>query len=140
MATVNFSVPEEVKVAFNATFRKEKKSASIAALMREAVDRAQRKDRARQAATRILERRETAPIVSTAECREARCPASSSFERGDKQRKALEPWAFSWLAAKLVKCHLPFFVKEPFDSSSFHAKNYVCTSMSRIQMERPCSG
>ena len=75
MATVNFSVPEEVKVAFNATFRKEKKSAIIAALMREAVDRAQRKDRARQAATRILERRESAPIVSMTECREARCPA-----------------------------------------------------------------
>lgn len=31
-----------------------------------------REDRARQAATRILERRESAPIVSTAECREAR--------------------------------------------------------------------
>ena len=40
--------------------------------MREAVDRAQRKDRARQAATRILERRESAPIVSAVECREAR--------------------------------------------------------------------
>ncbi|MDA8152676.1 MAG: hypothetical protein M0003_08155 [Acidithiobacillus sp.] len=72
MATVNFSVPDEVKVAFNATFCKENKSAIIAALMREAVDRAQRKDRARQAATRILERRESAPIVSTAECRKAR--------------------------------------------------------------------
>jgi hypothetical protein len=72
MATVNFSVPDDVKVAFNATFCKENKSAIIAALMREAVDRAQRKDRARQAATRILERRESAPIVSTAECREAR--------------------------------------------------------------------
>ncbi|MBU2849539.1 hypothetical protein [Acidithiobacillus ferrivorans] len=70
--SVNFSVPEDVKVAFNTTFCKENKSAIIAALMREAVDRAQRKDRARQAATRILERRESAPIVSTAECREAR--------------------------------------------------------------------
>ena len=53
-------------------FREADLSAIIAALMREAVDRAQRKDRARQAATRILERRESAPIVSTAECREAR--------------------------------------------------------------------
>lgn len=72
MATVNYSVPDEVKEAFNATFCKKNKSAIIAALMREAVDRAQRKARARQAATRILERRESAPIVSTAECREAR--------------------------------------------------------------------
>jgi hypothetical protein len=36
----------DVKVAFNKTFCKENKSAIIAALMREAVDRAQRKDRA----------------------------------------------------------------------------------------------
>ena len=72
MATVNFSVPDEVKAAFNATFRRENKSAIIAALMREAVDRAQRKDRARQAAARILERRESAPMLSTAECRAVR--------------------------------------------------------------------
>ncbi len=72
MATVNFSVPDDVKVAFNTTFSKENKSAIITGLMREAVDRAQRKDRARQAAARILERRESAPVVSVAECRKAR--------------------------------------------------------------------
>ena len=72
MATVNFSVPDDVKVAFNATFCKENKSAIMAALMREAVERAQRKEVARQAAGRILERRETAPIVRAADCLEAR--------------------------------------------------------------------
>ena len=72
MATVNFSVPDDVKVAFNATFCKENKSAIIAALMREAVERAQRKEVARQAAGRILERRETASIVRAADCLEAR--------------------------------------------------------------------
>ncbi|MDD2748544.1 hypothetical protein [Acidithiobacillus sp.] len=72
MATVNFSVPDDVNITFNTTFCKENKSAIIAALMREAVNRAQRKNRARQAASRILERRETAPIVSAAECREVR--------------------------------------------------------------------
>ena len=72
MATVNFSVPDDVKVAFNATFCKENKSAIIAALMREAVERAQRKEVARQAAGRILERRETAPIVRAADCLKAR--------------------------------------------------------------------
>ena len=39
---------------------------------REAVERAQRKEVARQAAGRILERRETAPIVRAADCLEAR--------------------------------------------------------------------
>lgn len=72
MATVNFSVPDEVKEAFNATFRDKNKSAIIADLMREAVDRAQRKERARQAASRILERRQSAPVVTTAECQHAR--------------------------------------------------------------------
>ena len=79
MATVNFSVPDDVKVAFNATFCKENKSAIIAALMREAVERAQRKEVARQAAGRILERRETAPIVRAADCLEARESSRRSF-------------------------------------------------------------
>ena len=39
MATVNFSVPEDVKNAFNETFRNRNKSAIIADLMREAVER-----------------------------------------------------------------------------------------------------
>ena len=39
MATVNFSVPEDVKAAFNETFRGQNKSTIIAELMREAVGR-----------------------------------------------------------------------------------------------------
>ena len=39
MATVNFSVPEDVKNAFNDTFKNRNKSAIIADLMREAVER-----------------------------------------------------------------------------------------------------
>ena len=39
MSTVNFSVPEEVKDAFNAAFEGQNKSAIIADLMREAVER-----------------------------------------------------------------------------------------------------
>jgi hypothetical protein len=38
MATVNFSVPEEVKVAFDAAFGGQNKSAVIAGLMRRAID------------------------------------------------------------------------------------------------------
>lgn len=37
MSTVNFSVPEDIKTAFNLTFEGQKKSAVIADLMREAV-------------------------------------------------------------------------------------------------------
>ncbi len=57
MATVNFSVPDEVKDAFNETFKDQNKSAVIADLMREAVERAQRKQRSHEAIARILERR-----------------------------------------------------------------------------------
>ena len=41
MSTVNFSVPEDVKEAFNTAFDGQNKSAVIADLMREAVERAQ---------------------------------------------------------------------------------------------------
>jgi hypothetical protein len=44
MATVNFSVPDEVKTAFDAAFAGRNKSAVIAELMRRAVD-----EQARQA-------------------------------------------------------------------------------------------
>lgn len=43
MATVNFSVPEDVKQAFNAAFDGQNKSAVIADLMRQAVERLQRR-------------------------------------------------------------------------------------------------
>ena len=47
MATVNFSVPEEVKEAFNSAYQGQNKSAIIADLMREAVERFERKQRHR---------------------------------------------------------------------------------------------
>lgn len=72
MATVNFSVPDDVKEAFNAAFQGRNKSAVIAELMREAVERAQRKQRAQEAAARILKRRQSAPQITEAELRTAR--------------------------------------------------------------------
>ena len=72
MATVNFSVPEDVKEAFNATFEGQNKSAVIAELMREAVDRAQRRQRHRSAVDRILAERATAPKVTEAQVIAAR--------------------------------------------------------------------
>ena len=72
MSTVNFSVPEEVKAAFDAAFAGRNKSAVIAALMREAVEREARERASRAAIERILERRATAPIHSDAQLRKAR--------------------------------------------------------------------
>lgn len=67
MATVSFSVPEEVKAAFNRTFRGRNKSAVIADLMREAVARVSRRQESRAAIERILTRRRTAPVLSSDE-------------------------------------------------------------------------
>ena len=72
MPTVNFSVPEDVKQAFNATFVGQNKSAVIADLMREAVERAQRRQRHRQAVDRILADRADAPQISQAAFERAR--------------------------------------------------------------------
>ncbi len=72
MATVNFSVPEDVKQAFNETFKGQNKSAIIADLMREAVERAQQRQRQSEAIDRILERRKRAPPLTEQEFRAAR--------------------------------------------------------------------
>ena len=54
MATVNFSVPEDVKRAFHAAFADQNKSAVITALMREAVERRAREARHQAAVQAIL--------------------------------------------------------------------------------------
>lgn len=43
MAIVNFSVPDDIKDRFNQTFSKTNKSAVVARLMQEAIEREQRK-------------------------------------------------------------------------------------------------
>lgn len=72
MATVNFSVPDEVKEAFNATFADANKSAIIAELMREAVEREQQRRESRAASARIRARRHHAPLRSAEELRAVR--------------------------------------------------------------------
>jgi hypothetical protein len=72
MSTVNFSVPEDIKAAFNITFEGKNKSAVIADLMREAVERAQSQQRSQDAYQRILQRRQNAPSVTEAQLRAAR--------------------------------------------------------------------
>jgi citrate lyase gamma subunit len=72
MSTVNFSVPEEVKQAFNETFKGCNKSAIIADMMMEAVERAERRKRSKAALDRIMERRAHAPTATARQIRDAR--------------------------------------------------------------------
>ena len=72
MATVNFSVPDDIRDAFNKAFKGQNKSAIITALMREAIDRAERRARHIAAVDRILDRRGQAPILTEEAFRAAR--------------------------------------------------------------------
>ena len=72
IATVNFSVPEEVKQAFNETFVGENKSAIIAGLMQRAVEERRRQRRRAVAIDALLELRRSQCPVSDAEVAEAR--------------------------------------------------------------------
>ena len=72
MSTVNFSVPEEVKLAFDAAFSGRNKSAIIAGLMREAVERDLRRQRGESAYLSIVRRRKRAPSITEKQFRAAR--------------------------------------------------------------------
>jgi len=72
MATVNFSVPDDVRDEFNAVFDGRNKSAVIADLMREAVARARRKARSDEAIERIVARLPQAPRTTAASVSRAR--------------------------------------------------------------------
>jgi hypothetical protein len=67
MATVNFSVPDEVKAAFDRTFEGQNKSAVIAELMRRAVSEAKRKQRRWELFRSLTEGRSNRPSLSDAE-------------------------------------------------------------------------
>ncbi len=72
MSTMNFSVPDDVKNAFNEAYKGQNKSAVISKLMREAVERVQRTQRSHDAIANILERRKHAPTITEEEFRAAR--------------------------------------------------------------------
>jgi hypothetical protein len=72
MATVNFSVPDEVKEAFNRAFAKQNKSAVIAELMRKAVQEQQRQDKRAIAIKQLTSRRKLRRLVTDEEIRSAR--------------------------------------------------------------------
>lgn len=72
MGTVNFSVPDDVKKAFNQAFKGENKSAVLARLMRQAVENRERQKRRMAAVEALLKLRTRARSVSEAAIRKAR--------------------------------------------------------------------
>ena len=72
MATVNFSVPDEVKEAFQEAFANENKSAVITRLMRQAVEEKRREQRRSAAIEALLDLRRKQKPVSDAEIARAR--------------------------------------------------------------------
>jgi len=72
MATVNFSVPDQVKSAFNDAFDGENKSAVIARLMQQAVEERLRQRRRAAAIDALVELRRQQPPLSNEEIARAR--------------------------------------------------------------------
>ncbi|MEA3413894.1 MAG: hypothetical protein U9R74_20545 [Pseudomonadota bacterium] len=72
MATVNFSVPDDVKEAFNQAFQGENKSAVLTRLMRQAVEERIRQTRRQRVIEEILKLRKETPAVSDKDIRRAR--------------------------------------------------------------------
>lgn len=72
MATVNFSVPAEVRDEFNRCFAGENKSALLTQLMREAIEKYKRQQRRSKAIDRLLAFRQTQPPINQQEIRESR--------------------------------------------------------------------
>jgi hypothetical protein len=72
VATVNFSVPDEVKEAFDKTFGDQNKSAVVADLMRRAVREHQLQKRREQLFRQLSATRSRRPHVSNAQIQKAR--------------------------------------------------------------------
>jgi len=72
MATVNFSVPDEIKAEFDRVFGGQNKSAVIADLMRKAVAEVKRRKRREDIFRILTQRRKKRPTISDAEIRASR--------------------------------------------------------------------
>ena len=72
MATVNFSVPADVKEAFDRAFRQENKSAVLTDLMRQAVEERRRRQRRIKAVEQLLALRKRTPRATDKTIRTAR--------------------------------------------------------------------
>ena len=72
MATMNFSVPEEVKKQFDKAFAGKNKSAVLTQLMQQAIEGRKREDQRKRAIDRLLAIRQQAPRVTTKAIQKAR--------------------------------------------------------------------
>jgi metal-responsive CopG/Arc/MetJ family transcriptional regulator len=72
MATVNFSVPDEVKAAFDRTFAGQNKSGIVAELMRRAVQEAEQRRRREQLFKQLSAARSRRPTATAEQRRAAR--------------------------------------------------------------------
>lgn len=72
MATVNFSVPEDVRQEFNQLFSQENKSAILTKLMQQAIAEKKRQQQRQLAVDKILELRANQVPVSAHEVGQAR--------------------------------------------------------------------
>ena len=72
MATVNFSVPSDVKEAFDKAFRRQNKSAVLTELMRQAVGERQRRRRRARVVEKLLALRKRSRRVTDKAVRAAR--------------------------------------------------------------------
>lgn len=72
MATVNFSVPSDVKEAFDKAFSRQNKSAVLTELMRQAVDERQRRRRRARVVEKLLALRKRTRRITDRAVRAAR--------------------------------------------------------------------
>lgn len=72
MATMNFSVPEDVKKQFDKVFAGKNKSAVLTQLIQQAIEEQQRRGRRKRAIDQLLALREHAPRVTDKDIRRAR--------------------------------------------------------------------
>lgn len=77
MATVNFSVPEDVKKQFDKVFAGKNKSAVLTQLMQQAIEEQKRIGRRKRAIDQLLALREQAPRVTDKAIRHARTEGRS---------------------------------------------------------------
>jgi len=77
MATVNFSVPDDVKAEFDRTFKGQNKSGVIAELMRRAVDETKQRKRREDLFRTLTERRKQRPTLSDRQIRTTRAAGRS---------------------------------------------------------------
>lgn len=72
MATVNFSVPDEIKRDFNELFANENKSAVLTQLLRQAIEERRRQQRRAAAIDALLALRQDQPPATQEDIRRAR--------------------------------------------------------------------